>query len=161
DWEERTFAIDGGLLKPNDVVVEIRSTTAPLGDGDPRRVGVLLDRVTYRSGPAPVTPYPAQLLYGALAAGMSYILLMSDGKTRRQGDTRDERRETRDERRETRDERRETRDERRETLAPGLLVWSAAMLAVSVGFLTLYRGQPPYPYPLRGLLPTIDAVLAA
>src|SRR5262245_39885993 len=57
-WEEHSFTIDAGLLKPNDLFVEIRAETAQLQPDDPRRVGVLLDRATYRAGPAPITPYP-------------------------------------------------------------------------------------------------------
>ena len=75
DWQERTVQIDGGLLKPNDVVIEIHSETTQLDQDDPRAVGVLLDSVTYHAGPAPIIPYPSQLLYGALAAGMLYLLL--------------------------------------------------------------------------------------
>ena len=30
-WEDHTFLINGGLLKPNDVVIEIRSETARIG----------------------------------------------------------------------------------------------------------------------------------
>ena len=78
DWQDYAFTIDGGLLKPNDVVIEIRSDTAQLDPGDPRRVGVLLDRATYRVGPAPIVPYPPQLLYGALAAGMLWVLIQNN-----------------------------------------------------------------------------------
>ena len=48
DWHDYTFTIDSGLVKPNDVVIEIRSDTGQLAPGDPRRVGVLLDRATVR-----------------------------------------------------------------------------------------------------------------
>jgi hypothetical protein len=74
EWEERTFAITGELLKPSDVVLEIRSETATLG-GDRRAVGVLLDGATYRAGPPPILPYPAQLAYGAFTGAMLYALL--------------------------------------------------------------------------------------
>jgi len=77
DWHDYTFTIDSGLLKPNDVVIEIRSDTTQLAPGDPRSVGVLLDRATYRVGPAPIVPYPSQLLYGALAAGMLWLLFQN------------------------------------------------------------------------------------
>jgi len=85
-WHDYSFTIDGGLLKPNDVVIEIRSDTAQLEAGDPRAVGVLVDRATYHAGPAPIVPYPPQLLYGALAAGALYLLLTSLAKTKRQAD---------------------------------------------------------------------------
>jgi 4-amino-4-deoxy-L-arabinose transferase-like glycosyltransferase len=74
DWQDHRFTIDGGLLKPNDVVIEIRSDTAQVDTGDSRAVGVLLDRATLQVGPAPIVPYPPQLLYGALAAGMLWLL---------------------------------------------------------------------------------------
>ncbi len=76
-WEEYSFTIDSGLLKPNDVVIELRSAVAPLHAEDPRPVGVLLDRATYSTSGWPITPYPAQLAYGALAVGMLYVLLQN------------------------------------------------------------------------------------
>lgn len=132
DWETHTFAIMGGLLKPSDVVIELRADTAPLSGDDPRPVGVLLDQATYHVGPLPITPYPPQLAYGALAAGLLWLLLV---------------------------------DERRRTLLllrrPSFVVrLGAAWFLVLGSWLFLYRLQPPYPYPLHGLLPAIDIVLA-
>ncbi|HEX9372540.1 MAG TPA: glycosyltransferase family 39 protein, partial [Roseiflexaceae bacterium] len=137
DWQDYSFAIDGGLLKPNDVVIEIRSETARHSADDPRQVGVLLDRATYRVGPAPIVPYPAQLLYGALAAGMLYVLL---------------RRAT--------FERSNVRTFQRFNVARR---WPfvAGVLLLGSWFFVLYRAQPPYPYPLLRLLPAIDGALAA
>jgi 4-amino-4-deoxy-L-arabinose transferase-like glycosyltransferase len=129
-WEEHTFAIAGGLSKPNDVVVELRSETASPGNDDPRRVGVLLDSATYRVGPPPITPYPAQVLYGALAPGMLYLVLRNKGQGTKN---------------------------RSGTWAVFVL-WCFVLGAL---FLLLYRAQPPYPYPLRALLPAIDGALAA
>jgi 4-amino-4-deoxy-L-arabinose transferase-like glycosyltransferase len=143
-WEDHTFTIDRGLLKPNDVVIELRTNTAPLNADDPRAVGVLLDRAIYRTSALPIVPYPAQLLYGALASGMLYLLV-----------------------------RRTANDERRTTTmgmsdiapkegSPYRWWWFGAGLAVlCLSFLVLYRLQPPYPYPLRQLLPAIDLGLAA
>ncbi len=149
-WEEHTFTIDSGLLKPSDVVIEIRSTVAPLSAGDPRPVGVLLDRAIYRISGWPIAPYPAQLAYGTLAAGMLYVLLKN--KEQR-----------------TKNKASEPRSEERESLSPAHpLTRSPAhplfllgLLAIGFAFLFLYRLQPPYPYPLRRLLPTIDLALAA
>jgi 4-amino-4-deoxy-L-arabinose transferase-like glycosyltransferase len=142
DWHDYTFTIDSGLLKPNDVMIEIRSDTGQLAPGDPRRVGVLLDRATYHAGPAPIVPYPPQLLYGALAAGMLWLLIDQD-------------------------ERRMTNDERRAIFRPSSfvlrpwLLWIVSVIVLSVGFLLLYRAQMPYPYPLLRLLPALDGALAA
>jgi hypothetical protein len=144
-WEEHRFVIGAGLLKPNDIVIEIRSETATLQPDDPRRVGVLLDRATYQVGPVPITPYPAPLLYGALAAGMLYILLVSDHAAQRQGDQRTS----------------SAFPRLPIALSPGLLAWFGAILALSAAFLLLDRAQPLYPYPVRGLLPTLDCALAA
>ncbi|MBK9712965.1 MAG: glycosyltransferase family 39 protein [Kouleothrix sp.] len=145
DWQDYRFTIDGGLLKPNDVVIEIRSETARIDAGDPRALGVLLDRATYHAGPAPIVPYPPQLAYGALAAGLLYLLLVRPKETRRRAD-------------------KETR--RQEFLllvsrSPGLLVWLSGLLLLAIAFLALYRAQLPYPYPLLRLLPAVDAILAA
>jgi Dolichyl-phosphate-mannose-protein mannosyltransferase len=139
-WEEHTFSIDGGLLKPSDVVIEIRSTVAPLSADDPRPVGVLLDRAIYRTGGWPITPYPAQLAYGALAVGMLYILT----------------------RRPTTDDRRPTMARRLSSVFYPLLssIFIVGTVALGIAFLALYRLQPPYPYPLRWLLPAADLVLA-
>lgn len=72
-WSEATIPVRGGLLKPSDVAIALESTTTTLDDG--RDVGVLLDSVTYTVGPAPITPYPFQLLYGALAGGLLFLAL--------------------------------------------------------------------------------------
>src|SRR3954452_8913361 len=117
-WEDRTVQINGGLLKPNDVVIEIQSETARIGANDPREVGVLIDRATFHTGPAPIVPYPPQLLYGALAVGMLYILL---GKNREQT----------------------TKNTRSLTSRTVLAAFVVCLL-----FFVLYRSQLPYPYPL-------------
>jgi 4-amino-4-deoxy-L-arabinose transferase-like glycosyltransferase len=135
-WEDHTVQIGDGILKPNDVVIEIRSEAAQIRPGDPRALGVLLDRATYHAGPAPIVPYPPQLLYGALAAGMLYILL----------------------RRPSLEPRTENRAPAKDRAWP---LWLIGALVLSFGFLVLYRAQPLYPYPLLRLLPAIDAALAA
>jgi hypothetical protein len=132
-WSEHTFSITGGLLKPNDVVIALHTVAAPLSADDPRPVGVLLDRAEYRTGPVPIVPYPAQLGYGALAAGMLLLLLRPHGRA---GEHR-------------------IGDQLRFTSSPRLLAWLAGTAAVAATFLLLYRLQPPYPYPLRSLLPTV------
>ncbi len=132
DWETYSIAINGGLLKPHDVVLDIRSPTTVL-PGDKRHVGVLLDRATYTVAPrshAFIIPYPAQVCYGALAIGLWWLY------THRQY----------------------THDDKR--LATALRHGLPFALVVGVLFLLCYRLQPPfYPYPVRWLLPGIDAVL--
>lgn len=123
-WEEHRFAIAGGLLKPSDVVIQLRAA-AP---------GVLLDRAEFAAGPLPITPYPPQIVYGALAAGMLALLF-----TRAPAEA----------------------APRRTMFAPGWRIWAGATLLVALAFLLLGRAQPIYPYPLRSLLPTLDALLAA
>jgi len=155
EWEQHTFAIDGGLLKPNDVVIEIRAPAAPLSADDPRPVGVLLDRATYTTGAPPITPYPTQLAYGALAAGMLYIL------TRNRPTTNDHHTGT--------IYRAPTTDRRwfSSFVVRGGAIYRAlasfvlGLFVLCSLFFVLYRAQPPYPYPLRGLLPALDAALAA
>lgn len=142
DWEDHSFQLNGGLLKPNDVVIEIRSETTHISANDPREVGVLIDRATFHSGPAPIIPYPPQLLYGALAAGMLWLLTRHD-------------------------DRRPTTDEglmsRRGSSFVGRRSsrWLIGIVLLAASFLLLYRAQLPYPYPLLRLLPLIDGVLAA
>jgi hypothetical protein len=141
-WEDHTFQINGGFLKPNDVVIEIQSETARIGADDPREVGVLIDRATFHTGPAPIVPYPPQLLYGALAAGMLWLLTRHDQEAR----TNDEGQMPR--RRSSFVVRRSSR-------------WLIGIVLLAAMFLLLYRAQPPYSYPLPRLLPAIDGVLAA
>lgn len=142
-WQAATFSIDGGLLKPNDVVIELRTATAPLGGGDDRLVGVLLDRATYQVGPAPIVPYPPQLLYAALAAAMLWLLVAPLGMPP--------------------PARQVARSQApwRAALSPALLAWACGALAIGGLFLLLYRLQMPYPYPLLRLLPALDGALAA
>jgi 4-amino-4-deoxy-L-arabinose transferase-like glycosyltransferase len=154
-WEEHTFTINGGLFKLNDVVVEIRSETAPVSAEDRRPVGVLLDRAVYRTTAWPILPYPAPLVCGAVVAGALYLLI---------------RRTTNDQRRTPPIERQGNKETGRRgddnaalllSTSPLLLVWLASAIIFSVAFLLLYRLQPPYPYPLRGLPMTVAVGLAA
>lgn len=144
-WQEHTFPIAGGLLKPNDVLIELRAPTAQLDPSDPREVGALLDWATYRVGPPPVLPYPPQLAYGALAAGLLYLVLRSFTAASRQGD----------------EGTRRQANHPLVSLSPRLLVWLAGAVGLGLAFLALYRLQPAYPYPLLRLLPAVDALLAA
>lgn len=148
EWREHTFPITDGLLKPQDVVIELRSAAGPLSAEDQRQVGVLLDRAVYRTTRPPLAPYPAQLAYGALAAGMLALLLRSqEPRTKNQRSTT------------------KTQKAWRKNLfslrplhlggAPSVL----AALAIALLYLLLYRVQA-YPYPLRWLLPGLDVALA-
>lgn len=126
DWQEIGVALSdsvaAGLLKPADVVLELRSDTATLPDG--REVGVLVDAVEYRTTGLPLLPYPAQLAVAVLLAGLLWLLLRPTPAppqwawlARLQ----------------------------RVPVAGWLGLYA-------VLFLLLYRWQPPlYPYPLRGL----------
>jgi 4-amino-4-deoxy-L-arabinose transferase-like glycosyltransferase len=149
EWEDHTFQINGGLLKPSDVVIEIRSETAQIGANDPREVGVLIDHATFHSGPAPIIPYPPQLLYGALAAGMVYILVMANREPRTTQRVPD------------REPTKQSNVERWSLQDRPWLLWFISVLVLGSGFWVLYRAQPPYPYPLLRLLPMIDGVLTA
>lgn len=65
DWETHTFTIAGGLLKANDLFLELRTVPAIEVDGELR--GVQVDRATLATSGWPVLPYPAQLVYGTAA----------------------------------------------------------------------------------------------
>ena len=135
DWAEYRFVITGGLIKPSDVVIELRGPVAALSATDPRLVGVLLDQATLRTTGWPITPYPGQLALGALAAGL-LVLLAND--------------------------RPPTTDDQRRWVFLGrrMLIWLGPLL-VALAWLLFYRVQLPYSYPLRPLLPTADLLLAA
>ncbi|NJK81942.1 MAG: hypothetical protein HC914_19625 [Chloroflexaceae bacterium] len=130
-WATHTVALDGsiagGLFKASDVVLELR-TDPPLTLADGRPVGVLLDRVQYRTVGFPLFPYPLLLCYGALIGVLLWALLqplpaVEDpsliGRVLR-------------------------------TISQiHPLAWA---LLLGLLFLLLYRIQPIlYPYPLRGL----------
>lgn len=74
EWAEYRFPIRGGLAKPTDVLVELRSSTTAVGAKDPRAVGVLLDRAELRTVGWPILPYPGQVALGALDAGLLWLL---------------------------------------------------------------------------------------
>ncbi len=137
DWEEHTFAITRGLLKASDLFIELRSETTSFA-GDARVVGVLLDQAVYSVSPGSqgfITPYPSQVLYGALFAGLlwQWLIGIPPGTARKL---------------------RRPYSSYYWLGGPGI--------AVGVLFLVCYRLQPPwYPYPLRWLLPAINLGLAA
>jgi hypothetical protein len=72
DWETQSFAIDGGLLKANDIFLELRTEPAIEVDGELR--GVQVDHATVATNGWPVLPYPAQLVYGAGAIVLATAL---------------------------------------------------------------------------------------
>lgn len=69
DWQQIDVALPSeptSLLRASDVVLELRTETAPLPN-DGREVGVLLDQAIYRVSPGAanlIWPYPTQLIYG-------------------------------------------------------------------------------------------------
>ncbi|WP_165360521.1 glycosyltransferase family 39 protein [Candidatus Chloroploca sp. Khr17] len=72
-WQEVTLPVSGGLLKATDFFVELRAPVTRLPDG--REVGVLVDTAHYEVGPPPITPYPAQMFYGAIVGALLVLLV--------------------------------------------------------------------------------------
>jgi 4-amino-4-deoxy-L-arabinose transferase-like glycosyltransferase len=134
EWQEVRIPLRRVSLKPEDVLVTIRSGVAPVSAGDPRLVGVLVDTVVYRTAQPPLQPYPAQLAWGALAGGLLFLALTG---VRGGGTVRWLR-----------------------FVAP-LRAWLVGMLLIGALYLFFYRIQPAYPYPLRGLMPGVCAALGA
>lgn len=134
EWQEIKVVLEHASLKPEDVLITLRADVAPVSAGDPRPAGVLVDTVTYRTAGPPLQPYPAQLAWGALAGALLALTL---------ADTR--------------------WGERKPWLRffTPLRAWIAGMLLIDLAYLLLYRVQPVYPYPLRGLLPGVCSVLGA
>lgn len=66
EWQTVTFTINGGLLKPNDVVIELRSIAES---------GILLESAEFSTSGWPITPYPSQLAYAIVAAVLCAVLL--------------------------------------------------------------------------------------
>ena len=65
EWETHTFTLQGGLLKANDLFLELR--TDPAIEVDAQLRGAQVDRATLATSGWPVLPYPAQLVYGTAA----------------------------------------------------------------------------------------------
>lgn len=72
-WETHSFAINTGLLKANDLFLELR--TEPTAEIDGVARGVQVDRASLATVGWPILPYPAQLVYGAAAAGLGAIVV--------------------------------------------------------------------------------------
>ncbi|MGC9041122.1 MAG: glycosyltransferase family 39 protein [Roseiflexus sp.] len=134
EWQEIRLAVQQSSLKPEDVLITLRADTAPISSGDPRPAGVLVDAAEYRTARPPLQPYPAQLAWGALA-GALLALALADAQWG-------------------------GRAPWLRFLTP-LHAWVAGMLLIGLAYLLLYRLQPAYPYPLRGLLPGVCALLGA
>ncbi len=134
EWQEVRIPLRRVSLKPEDVLVTVRSGVAPVSAGDPRLAGVLVDTVVYRTVQPPLQPYPAQMAWGALAGGLLFLALAGV----RGGGT-----------------------ARLLRLVTPLRAWLVGMLLIGALYLFFYRIQPAYPYPLRGLLPGVCAALGA
>jgi len=134
EWQEVRIPLRRVSLKPEDVLVTIRSGVAPVSAGDPRLVGVLVDTVVYRTAQPPLQPYPAQLAWGALAGGLLFLALAGV---------------------------RGSRTVRWLRFVAPLRAWLVGMLLIGALYLFFYRIQPAYPYPLRGLMPGVCAALGA
>ncbi len=65
EWQEVSFPINSGLLKPQDVFVQL-DTDALLLDGVTAR-GVQVERAVFMTAGWPIVPYPAQIAGGAFA----------------------------------------------------------------------------------------------
>ncbi|MFQ3680740.1 MAG: hypothetical protein SNJ51_00605, partial [Roseiflexus sp.] len=134
EWQEIEVVLERASLKPEDVLITLRADVAPVSTGDPRPAGVLVDTVTYRTAGPPLQPYPAQLAWSALA-GALLALALADMRLR-QGTA-------------------------LSRFFTPLRAWVAGMLLIGLAYLLLYRIQPVYPYPLRGLLPGVCVGLGA
>jgi 4-amino-4-deoxy-L-arabinose transferase-like glycosyltransferase len=134
EWQEVRIPLRRVSLKPEDVLITVRSGVAPVSAGDPRLAGVLVDTVVYRTAQPPLQPYPAQMAWGALAGGLLFLALTG---VRGGGMA------------------------RLLHLVTPLRAWLVGMLLIGALYLFFYRIQPAYPYPLRGLLPGICALLGA
>ncbi len=141
EWQDLQVPVSGGLLKPEDVLIILRTEVAPAGNGDPRRVGVLIDRATYRTAAPPLMPYPAQLAWGALAGALLCLALTAYRTTTAQAPDAPRQRE------------------HALLIPPPLFACLAGAGLVGMLYLLLYRFQPPYPYPLRGFLPAVCVTL--
>lgn len=72
-WTTHSFRITGGLLKANDLFLELRTEPVTLLDGEAR--GVQVERATLATAGWPLLPYPAQLLYGGLSIAFAASLV--------------------------------------------------------------------------------------
>ncbi len=134
EWQEVRILLRRVSLKPEDVLVTIRSDVAPVNAGDLRLVGVLVDSAVYRTAQPPLQPYPAQMVWGTLTGGLLFLALNGMRSSEAIQWLR---------------------------FVTPLRVWLAGMLLIGVLYLFFYRLQPVYPYPLRGLLPGVCAALGA
>ena len=140
-WASVTVPVDAGLLKTTDFFIELRAALSALPDG--RTVGVLVDQVAYAVGPGLVTPYPAQLLYGAVAGVLMWLLAHRGTGDRGQGD-------------------KGTKEQGDKGTGGDWRLVGTGMLAYGLIWLLLYRLQPPlYPYPLRALPLWVLGILGA
>ena len=70
--QEHSFLIQGGLWKPRDLFLQL--TAEPALEQDGRQRGVQVDQAILETRGWPITPYPAQLLGGAVATLLAAIL---------------------------------------------------------------------------------------
>ncbi|HEX6289065.1 MAG TPA: hypothetical protein VFZ66_07730 [Herpetosiphonaceae bacterium] len=73
EWETHSFTIDGGLLKANDIFLELR--VEPPVEADDETRGVQVDRAALATSAWPIRPYPSQLAYGAAAIVLGTALV--------------------------------------------------------------------------------------
>lgn len=131
-WQLVQVPVAFSLLKPEDTLLSIRSTTAPLSD-QAQPVGVLIDRVSYVVGPAPILPAPSQLLYAVVLSLLLLTIFTSNIRSTQAA----------------------AHKPGAAPLIPQPRSFILAACLPAILLLVLYRLQTPYPYPLRGLLQTV------
>jgi hypothetical protein len=72
-WEEHSFPIRSGLLKPQDVFLQLE--TEPIMREGTMLRGVQVDQATLETTGWPIIPYPGQVVGGALATLLAAALL--------------------------------------------------------------------------------------
>ncbi len=72
-WEQHSFEIGGGLLKPRDLFLSL--VVEPPLERDGSLWGVQVDQASLTTARWPIIPYPAQALGGGLAALLAAIAL--------------------------------------------------------------------------------------
>ena len=131
-WQLVQVPVAFSLVKPEDTLLSIRSTTAPLS-AQAQSVGVLIDRVSYVVGPAPILPAPSQLLYAVVLSLLLLTIFTSNIRSTQAA----------------------AHKPGAAPLIPQPRSFILAACLPAILLLVLYRLQTPYPYPLRGLLQTV------
>jgi hypothetical protein len=73
EWETHVFTISSGLLKANDLYLELR--TDPVTQTDDQVRGVQVDLAELATASWPILPYPSQMVLGGLAIATAILLV--------------------------------------------------------------------------------------